>query len=186
MGLVDKIVYADDDTEKVSLLLRLRLPWLLVGLVGGTAASFLVSRFEPILTQNISLAFFLPLIVYMSDAVGTQTENIFVRNLGKGEARFFTYLIKEFFIGVGLGLIFAVLIGLVTHFWIGSMEITTTVSLAMFLTVSVAPIIALIVPELITKEHRDPALGSGPFTTIVQNIVSIIIYFLVASWVFFS
>ena len=84
----EKTIYADDAKEKVGFLLRLRLPWLIIGLVGGTLASFLVSRFEEILSQNISLAFFLPLIVYMSDAVGTQTETIFVRNLAKGKVNF--------------------------------------------------------------------------------------------------
>ena len=182
----EKTIYADDAKEKVGFLLRLRLPWLIIGLVGGTLASFLVSRFEEILSQNISLAFFLPLIVYMSDAVGTQTETIFVRNLAKGKVNFLTYLIKELFIGVGLGIIFAVLIGLITEFWIRSPEITLTVSLAMFINVSLAPAIAIIVPEIIFKEHKDPALGAGPFTTIVQDIISILIYFLVAAWILFT
>lgn len=58
-----RIIYADDSTEGVSLLVRLRIPWLIVGLLGGTLASFLISNFEKILSENISLAFFLPLIV---------------------------------------------------------------------------------------------------------------------------
>jgi len=181
-----KVVYADDAKERVSFLLGLRLPWLLVGLIGGTLASVIVSRFETVLSENISLAFFLPLIVYMSDAVGTQTETIFVRNLAKGKISLTTYLLKEFLVGIVLGVVFGILIGLIANFWIGSFKIAFTVGLAMFVNVAIAPIIALIVPTAIFKEHRDPALGAGPFTTIVQDIISILIYFLVAGFILFS
>ncbi|MEX0616415.1 MAG: magnesium transporter [Candidatus Woykebacteria bacterium] len=163
----------------------MRVPWLIVGLIGGTLASFLVSRFESILTQNISLAFFLPLIVYMSDAVGTQTETIFVRNLAKSKANFLLYSLKEIFIGAALGIIFGIIIWLIAYLWIRSVELASTVGLAMLINVSIAPVIAIIVPEIIFKERADPALGAGPFTTIVQDIISIVIYFTVASIVLF-
>src|SRR3989344_11669 len=113
----EKTVYADDAKEKVGFLVRLRLPWLIVGLIGGTLASFLVSRFGEIISQNISLAFFLPLIVYMSDAVGTQTENIFVRRLSKGLVHFLIYLFKELLVGLFLGSILGFLIWIVAIFW---------------------------------------------------------------------
>ncbi len=177
----ENIVYADDDKEKVGFLVKLRLPWLIVGLVGGIVASFLVSRFEGILSENISLAFFLPLIVYLSDAVGTQTQTIFVRNLAKGNAKFLTYLVKEFLIGIFLGLVFGVLMGILAKVWIGSTEIALSVGIALFVTVASAPIVALVVAEVIFKEHEDPAIGAGPFTTIIQDVISILVYFLVAS-----
>lgn len=177
---------ADDEHDGVGLLLRLRVPWLVFGLLGGVAASFVVSRFEEVLSQNISLAFFLPVIVYMSDAVGTQTETIFVRDLTAGKAKFTSYLVKEFILGLFLGILFGVLIGLIAYFWIDSAEIALTVGLAMAVNVALAPIIALIVPELLFKEHTDPALGGGPFTTIVQDIISLFVYLLVASLILFS
>jgi magnesium transporter len=89
----------DDTKEKVEFLVLHRIPWLLVGLIGGVTASFIVSRFEDIISRNISLAFFLPLVVYMSDAIGTQTEEIYVRNLALGKVKFFTYLIKNCSLG---------------------------------------------------------------------------------------
>lgn len=180
-----KIQIADDEKEGVGLLLRLRVPWLVLGLLGGTAASFIVSRFEVVISENISLAFFLPVIVYMSDAVGTQTETIFVRDLTKGKAKFSSYLLKEFILGLVLGSLFGALIGLVAYFWIGSFDIALTVFLAMAVNVALAPIVALIVPELLFKEHTDPALGGGPFTTIIQDIISILVYLLVASVILF-
>lgn len=182
---IRNISYTDDTKEKVGSLVRLRLPWLIVGLIGGTLASFMVSRFGEIISQNISLAFFLPLIVYMSDAVGTQTENIFVRRLSKGRVHFLIYLFKELLVGLFLGSILGFLIWIVAIFWIQSPEIAFTVGLAMFINVTIAPVVALIVPEILFKERTDPALGAGPFTTIIQDIISILIYFIVASLILF-
>lgn len=181
-----KITLSEDDKEGVGLLLKDRIPWLAVGLLGGVGASFLISRFEEVISQNISLAFFLPLIVYMSSAVGTQTETIFVRDLTEGKAKFFSYLFKEMAVGLLLGLLFGSIVSLIAYVWIDSLEIATTVGLAMAVNISIAPIVALVVPEILFKEHTDPALGAGPFTTIVSDIISISIYLLVASFILFS
>jgi magnesium transporter len=86
-------------------LLRLRLPWLVVGLVIGMAGSMLMAQFEKLLSQNISLAFFVPIVVYMSDAVGTQTETIFVRDLAGKKVNFAKYLAKEMILGGYMGLV---------------------------------------------------------------------------------
>lgn len=166
-------------------LLKLRLPWLAVGLLGGIGASYLVSRFEIILSQNISLAFFLPFIVYMSDAVGTQTETIFVRNMTKGRSHFVIYIVKEFFLGIILGVLFGGATGLFAYAWLHDPKTAWTVGVAMLANVAAAPVIALIIPEILFKEHTDPALGGGPFTTIIQDILSILIYFLIASVIIF-
>jgi len=180
-----KILYADDATEGVGLLLRLRLPWLFVGLVGGVISSFLVSRFETVLSENIALAFFLPFIVYMSDAVGSQTEAIFVRSLAKRATSFVAFVLKEFLLGIVLGLIFGGIVGSIAYLWLGSIAIAFTVGLAMSATVGVAPLVALLIPEFLFEERADPAVGAGPFTTIIQDLLSILIYFTVASLILF-
>ncbi len=171
----------DDAKEKTSLLIKERLPWLIVGLIGGIIVTILVSKFESILSANISLAFFLPVIVYMSDAIGTQTENIYVRNLAKFRDNFFQYFIKELMIGISFGIIFGSLLGLFAKFWLGSTTVAITVAIAMFINGIIAPMVALIVPEMLFKEHEDPALGAGPFTTILQNLISLSVYLLIAT-----
>lgn len=170
----------DDTKERVTLLIKDRLPWLILGLLGGIIATILVSRFENILSKNISLAFFLPVIVYMSDAIGTQTENIYVRNLAKFKDNFLKYLVKEVAIGIAFGLIFGVLLGLFAKIWLGVTSVAITVGMAMFINGTIAPVVALIVPEILFKEHKDPALGAGPFTTIMQNLISLSVYLMVA------
>ncbi len=175
----------DDAKDRLKKILVLRLPWLLVGLVGGIIATFLVSRFEEVLISNIRLAFFLPVIVYMSDAVGTQTQTIYVRSIADRKDKFFKYLFKEILLGIFLGVIFGGLIFTVAYLWIGDLTTSLTVGAAMFTTTTLAPIVALTLSEFIFKEHQDPALGAGPFTTMIQDILSIFIYFLIATFIIF-
>jgi len=91
----DLIQYADDDIVPLKRLLGLRLPSLMIGLLLGIVLSFFASRFEAVLTKNIAVAFFIPFIVYMADAVGTQTQNIYSRDLKSGKANFKSYFLKE-------------------------------------------------------------------------------------------
>src|SRR3990167_6221814 len=112
------IQYADDDTESVRVLLKIRLPSLFVGLGLGVVLSFLTSRFEEVLSQNIHVAFFLPFIVYMAAAIGSQTQSIYSRDLKTGRAKFHTYLVKESFLGIALGAIFGVISGFIAEWWL--------------------------------------------------------------------
>ncbi len=182
---IKRFVEADDTKESVGLLIRLRLPWLVAGLLGGFLATFLLSRFEQQLSDNVQLAFFIPMIVYLSDAVGSQTETIFIRNGFKKRGIFRIYFAKEFVIGVLLGLIFGVVVGGVAYAWLRDAEIALTVGLATAITTAVAPLVALVIVKLFQIERHDPAVGAGPFATIAQDIITIELYFLVASLILF-
>ncbi len=174
-------VLEDDSKESVTLMIEHRLPWLAIGLIGGMLATVLASRFEDLLSANIKLSFFIPVIVYMADAVGTQTESVFVRNLGRSKkVKFLSYLFKELLLGIFIGLLFGIGIGGFSYVWFGDLSISLTVGLAMFATITVAPVVALIISEVLFKEHTDPALGSGPFGTVIQDLLSLFIYFTIA------
>jgi magnesium transporter len=177
-----KLIYADDATEKVGLLIKLRLPWLILGLVFGTAITFMISRFERVLAEQVSLAFFIPVIVYMSDAFGTQTETIYVRNLTLKQAKFSVYLIKELLLGLVVGSLSGLLLGVFAYIWIESASVAITVGLALFASITTAAVTALIVPTLLHKVAKiDPAVGAGPFTTVLQDMISLLLYFGIAS-----
>lgn len=183
---VSSPVLEDDAKEKVSLLLKHRLPWLLIGLMGGIVTTFISSRFEVLLEKNLHLAFFIPVIVYMADAVGTQTESVYVRNLGREKVSFLTYFIKESILGVLLGVLFGVIIGITAFLWLQDMQVALTVGLSMLTTVAIAPLFALLVPAFFQRQHTDPALMAGPFTTIIQDILSLLIYLLIATLIIFA
>ena len=185
MDQVQKTKLEDDIHEPVGHLIEHRLPWLVFGLLGGIITSIVVSKYERILEADLRLAFFIPLIVYMSSAVGMQTETIFVRHLKQTGKGFVPYFLKETFLGLSLGLMFGLVTGLFAAYWLGSSAIGFTVGLAMFINMSIAPVLATIIPELLYKEHTDPALGAGPLATIIMDLISLLIYFLIASLIMF-
>lgn len=184
-AMKEKLPIANDATENVGLLIRLRLPWLIIGLVGGGLLTLLISRFEHTLKQDIHLAFFLPIIVYMSDAVGTQTGTIYVRNLSKKQLNLWAYLLKELVLGLGIGLILGLSLGLFAYFWLSNITTAWTVALAMFINITIAPVVALLIPEFFQLRHSDPAVGAGPFTTLIQDAISLMVYFTVATLIIF-
>lgn len=181
----EKTVLADDATERISLLLKLRLPWLLIGLIGGIITTIFIGQYEKLLSQKVELAFFIPVIVYIADAVGTQTEDIYIRNSANKEVSFAKYFSKELILGLIMGGLFGALIALFALVWKGNLAIATSVGLAMFVSVSVATILALFIPMIFKREHTDPAVGAAPVKTVIQDFATILIYFLIASWIIF-
>lgn len=176
-----KIEYADDDFESVPKLFWLRAPTLMIGLLLGIGISFAVSRFEEVLAYNIHVAFFLPFIVYMASAVGTQTEAIYSRDLKSGRARFSHYLWKEPLLGLLFGAVFGSFAGGAAFLWLGDFLLALSVAVSSFAAIAVAPIVALVVTEVFQMMHEDPAVGSGPIATVLQDMTSIIIYGFVSS-----
>lgn len=176
------ILFTPEPKQKISFILRVRLPWLILGLLGGLLASMVVSSFEEIIAQNISLVFFVPLIVYISDAIGTQTETIFVRDLATSKLNFLRYLIKETLVGALLGVTLGSLIAAATYLWLNTASIAIIVGASLAINATFAPVVALLVSEVIFKEKSDPAIGAGPFATVIQDVISVFIYFLIASW----
>lgn len=175
----------DDAKEPVSHLVEHRLPWLALGLVGGIITSIVVSKYEAILSADVRLAFFIPIIVYMSGAVGLQTETIFVRHLKQSGKGFAGYFVKETLLGLTLGGIFGLVTGLFAFYWLGSAAIALTVGLSMLVNMSIAPVLSTVIPEILYKEHSDPALGAGPLATIIQDLVSLLVYLAAASLIIF-
>lgn len=176
-----RILYANDATESVQLLLKIRLPWLIIGLVLSFATAAVVSRYESILSLDARVAFFMPLIVYISAAVGTQTSTIYIHNLDKKQARFTTYILKELALGLILGMTFGLVVGAFTHFWLNTNDLALAVGLAIFISISSATVFSIIITALLNKTRTDPATGAEPIVTVVQDTLSLLIYFYVIS-----
>lgn len=179
LGHHDSLMKAELVTARFWDLIKLRFPWLVVGLVGGILASLVVSRFETSLRENIALAFFIPVIAYMSDAVGTQTETIFIRALTNLRFSIPKYIFREFWVGAFMGSVMGVLTGIFAYFLSGTFRVGLVVGLSLFLAMTLATTLACITPLVLRSLKKDPAVGSGPFTTALQDVVSLTIYFLV-------
>lgn len=166
--------------ESVPRRVRHRLPWLLVGLIGAMVAAGVVGAFEQSISEQILLVFFLPGVVYMADAVGTQTETVVVRGLSLGVpigrvAR------REIWTGLIIGLIVAVLFVPLGTLLFGDPRVMAAVGLAMFVSCAIASAVAMVLPYVLNRLGRDPAYGSGPLATVVQDVLSIACYGLIVT-----
>jgi magnesium transporter len=166
--------------EAVPRRFRHRLPWLLVGLAGALLAADVVSWFESGLRERVVLAFFIPGIVYLADAVGTQTETIVVRGLSVGVS-LREMAVRELLTGPAIGLALA-LVALPIVFWRwGDARLALVVCVSLFAACSTATLSAMALPWSLDRFGLDPAFGSGPLATVIQDLLSILIYFVVAT-----
>jgi magnesium transporter len=165
--------------ERVARRLWHRLPWLLLGLIGAIAAAEFVGAFEAELEQNVVLAFFLPSIVYLADAVGTQTETLMVRGLSVGVT--VRHVIRrEVITGLVIGVVLALAFFPFAALRWDDTSVATTISLALLLACSTATAVAMVLPWLLHRLGSDPAFASGPLGTVIQDLLSIVIYLLLA------
>jgi magnesium transporter len=157
--------------------LRHRLPWLLVGLAGSAIATAAMAGFESTFSRQIAVAFFVPGIVYLADAIGTQSEAIAVRGLSLTHAGIGHLLAGEVRIGMLIGACFALISFLPIWLLFGDARLAGAVATALFAAGTVAAALGLLLPWWIARSGRDPALGSGPLATVVQDILSLLVYF---------
>ena len=162
---------------------RDRLPWLLVGLAGSVIATLLMSIFEATLQAQLSVAFFVPAIVYLADAIGTQTEAIAVRGLSLSHAPIRSLVWGELRTGLLIGSALAMLAWPAVWLAFRDARLATAVALALTAAGTMATTIGLLFPALLAHLGKDPALGSGPVATIVQDVLSLAIYLGVATLV---
>jgi magnesium transporter len=166
--------------EPVARRLLHRLPWLLIGLLGAMVSAAIVGAFQAELDAKILLAFFVPGIVYMADAVGTQTETILIRGLSSGltvRSVVRREIITGAIIGVVIGASFFAFALIV---W-GDLSVAAAVGLALVACCSIATLVAMSLPWLFQRLGLDPAFGSGPLATVVQDLLSIAVYLAIAT-----
>ncbi|MCL4184546.1 MAG: magnesium transporter [Burkholderiaceae bacterium] len=156
---------------------RDRLPWLLVGLAGSMLATFVVAGFEATLEARVAVAFFVPGIVYLADAVGTQSEAIAVRGLSLSRLPLGRLLAGELRTGLLIGITLALLVLGPIWWWFGDAELALAVSIALLAASACATTIGFALPWLLARSGRDPAFGSGPIATIIQDVLSLPIDF---------
>ena len=162
--------------------IRARMPWLLIGVIGGLAASWLLGLFEDF---NPVLALFIPLICGTGGNVGIQSSAIIVQGLANGSLELKDsgkQILKE----LGVGLINALIIALVVFgyaviFHSASISVPISVALSVFSVVIFASIFGTFVPLTLERFNIDPALATGPFITITNDIVGVVIYMAISS-----
>ncbi len=158
---------------------RHRLPWLGAGLAGSAMATAAMAGFESTLSRTVAVAFFVPGIVYLADAIGTQSEAIAVRGLSLTRAGIGHLLAGELRTGMLLGAILGLLSFLPVWLVFGDPRLAAAVGTAIFGAGTVAATLGMLLPWWLARAGRDPALGSGPAATVIQDVISLLVYFAV-------
>ncbi|MDX1349229.1 MAG: magnesium transporter [Putridiphycobacter sp.] len=162
---------------------RSRLPWILIGILGGILSSLILQNYESDIAINPVLAFFIPLITATGGNVGVQSSAIVVQGLASKEFQFhgiFKQLLRELIVGVFIGAICGVLIFTFNYFTNTDIIMGITIGVSIFVVVIIAAIFGTLFPLILNKLKIDPALATGPFVTTTNDILGLSVYFLIA------
>ena len=162
--------------------LRRRLPWLVIGLLASSLATLVVAGFEHTLDANVAVAFFVPALVYIAGAIGSQAVSVAVRGLGARRMAIVPLLWRELATGSLIGLALGAIV-LAPIWWVfGDAWLALAVALAVLGAGTVSAVTGLALPWGFQRLGFDPALGSGPICTILQDVLSLLIYFAMVTW----
>ena len=159
---------------------KARLPWLLIGIVGGIANSVILGNFEDGFATNPAMALFIPLIAGTGGNVGVQSAAIIVQGLANGSLDI-KDASKQIGKEIGASLINAIVISMLVFFYncfrLSPIDPTTiAVSVSLFAVVIFASVLGTLIPLILEKLKIDPALATGPFVTITNDIIGVVIY----------
>ena len=161
-----------------------RLPWLLIGMIGGLANAFILGGFESNLAMNPKMALFIPLIGGTGGNVGIQSSAIVVQGLANNtlkEGKIVPQILKEAIVSLINASIISLVVFACNFFLLGDRAITASVSLSLFAVVMFASIFGTLVPMTLDRMKIDPALATGPFITITNDIIGMMIYMFIAA-----
>jgi magnesium transporter len=142
---------------------------------GGDGGRRLLAGLEEQIAANPAVAYFIPGIVYLAAAVGVQTETLVIRGLsvGVGIGRI---ALREAITGLLVGCLLAVaILPTVILLW-GDRQLAVAVAVSVLIASAIATLIAMVLPWLFNRLGRDPAFGSGPVATVIEDLLSITIY----------
>lgn len=160
---------------------RARLPWLLIGILGGMVSARFMGFFELEIARITAIAFFIPLIQATGGNVGIQSSSLVVQSLanpGFVEEGLWKRLLKVFSVAIINGICLSVVVFGITWLVFGYDSLNTVVSLALFFVVVFASFIGTVTPLILNRMGFNPALASGPFITTTNDLLGLAVYFL--------
>ena len=178
---VSNDVEADDSIFELS---KARLPWLILGLLGGLGSVFILESFEEIMASESlrALFFYTPLIAAMAGNVGVQSSAIVVQGLANDliKGSIFRRLFKEVSLTILNGIILSLFIIAFGQIVNQPIEMSLTISASMICVIVVAALIGTAVPIILNKLDIDPAIATGPFITTGNDVIGILLFFYLA------
>lgn len=174
--------------DRIWVISRARIPWLIIAMVGGIVASRIIGVFESVIGRHPEMAFFMPMIAAMGGNVGIQSSAIVVQGLANSTIdykRMFPRLVKEFAVALINGLICSTLILVYNFLTSDSLGLSLTVGLSLLSVILFAAIFGTFIPLLLHRNKIDPAIATGPFITTTNDILGIIIYFSIGHLIYY-
>lgn len=164
----------DDIFAPVTTSAKRRAVWLGINLATAFLAAFVVGLFEATLAQLVILAVLMPVVASMGGIAGTQTLTLMVRSMALGRvndsnARWL--MAKEFLIGVLNGLVWAIVVGLITVTFFSGWDVALLISCAVALNLVIAALAGFLVPLVLQRINIDPAIAGGVVLTTVTDVV---------------
>ncbi len=164
---------------------KARLPWLLIGMIGGLIGAELIGFFN--LKENIELVLFIPLIAAMGGNVGVQSAAIVVQGIANNSLKtnnIINRLLKELITGAVNGFICSLLIFIPILLLGYHIKLCVIVSISLLAVIIFAALFGTFIPITLKKYNIDPALATGPFITTINDILGLFIYFLIGKAIF--
>jgi magnesium transporter len=161
-----------------------RLPWLILLLFIGLVSGSIIARFEATLEAVVALAFFMPMIAGMTGNTGTQSLAIVVRGFVTEDLspkKTMKLIFRELFVGIIIGVTCAIVISIIAYVWQGSFVLGIVVGASLLATLIIGTLAGTIIPLILHKFNVDPAVASGPLITTINDILSLLIYFGIAT-----
>jgi magnesium transporter len=168
-----------ETSDNVLLQTAARLPWLLFGMIGGLSNSIILGGFENAFAANPKMALFIPLIGATGGNVGVQSSAIVVQGLANNSLKH-GHILRQALKEVAVALINAAIISLIVfiynYFTLGNQQITLSVSISLFAVVMFASAFGTLVPMMLDKFNINPAIATGPFISITNDTIGMLIY----------
>ncbi len=177
----EELVYG----EHIFKITRLRLPWLMINLLGGLIASYFLYLFEVNIKDAIVLITFVPVINAMGGNVGIQSSTVFVRGLAMGHyssSNLGRVMFREIRVAAVIGLVCGFLTGGAAAIWHTNAFLGFIVGLAMIVNVPCSAFVGILAPAFFRRLKIDPAIASGPLVTTTNDIMGILVYSAIATF----
>ena len=161
-----------------------RLSWLILLLFIGIVSGSIIASFEETLEQVVALAFFMPMVAGMTGNTGTQSLAVVIRGLAKEKInakQVLNLLMRELKVGVYIGLTCGLLIFIIAYLWQGSAVLGVVIGVSLLCTLIIGTLAGTIIPLILNHLNVDPAVASGPLITTINDILSLLIYFGIAT-----
>ena len=179
----------EEITDGVFKKTKRRFNWLLLNLFTAFIATWVISIFGATIEQMVVLAFLMPIVASMGGNAGMQTLAVTVRSIATNELtknNFSQNVLKEFFIGILNGVIFAAISAIVVQLWFQDPTLSLIISISMVLNMIVAGLFGILVPITLKNFNIDPAIASSVFVTTITDVIGFLSFLGIGAYFFYS